>query len=83
MRIVIIATCVGFKGIWVSVIGGGLRRADGTVDVFNDLPPAWRGNVNCSEAPYNRQRGDAPALSDAEIDEPIAFLATLSDGYTP
>ena len=62
-------------------------RADGTLDVFNDLPPAWRGNVNRSEAPYNppynRQRGDAPALSDAEIDELIAFLATLSDGYTP
>ena len=58
-------------------------RADGTVDVFNDLPPAWRGNVNRSEAPYNRQRGDAPALSDAEIDDLIAFLATLSDGFTP
>ena len=58
-------------------------RADGTVDVFNDLPPAWRGNVNRSEAPYNRQRGDAPALSDAEIDDVIAFLATLSDGFTP
>ena len=33
--------------------------------------------------PYNRQRGEAPALSDAEIDELIAFLATLSDGFTP
>ena len=58
-------------------------RADGTLDLFNDLPPAWRGNVNRSEVPYNRQRGDAPALSDAEIDELIAFLATLSDGFTP
>ena len=40
-------------------------------------------NVNTSEAPYNRRRGDAPALSDAEIDDVIAFLHTLSDGYTP
>jgi len=27
--------------------------------------------------------GDAPALRDAEIDDVIAFLKTLSDGYTP
>jgi cytochrome c peroxidase len=31
------------------------------------------------EAPYDRRRGEAPALSDAEIDDVIAFLQTLSD----
>ena len=47
------------------------------------LPPAFGANVNTSEAPYNRHPGEAPALSDAEIDDVIAFLETLSDGYTP
>jgi cytochrome c peroxidase len=55
----------------------------GSVMKFNDLPPQYRGNVNTSEVPYNRSAGDAPALSDAEIDDVIAFLKTLSDGYTP
>lgn len=59
-------------------------KADGSADVkFNDLEPAYRGNVNRSEAPYNRNPGDVPALSDTEIDDLIAFLNTLTDGYTP
>ena len=58
-------------------------RADGTVDKFDDLPPAYRANVNTQEVPYNRHPGDAPALTDAEIDDVIAFLKTLSDGFQP
>ena len=54
---------------------------DGTVQKFDDLPPQYRANVNITEVPYNRQPGDAPALSDAEVDDVIAFLKTLSDGY--
>ena len=57
------------------------RLADGSIDKFNDLPPALRGNVNTSEGPYNRKPGDAPALSESEIDDVAAFLRTLSDGY--
>jgi cytochrome c peroxidase len=57
--------------------------ADGTVDKFNDLPPGLRGNVNTSEAPYNRQPGMAPALTDAEISDVVQFLGTLNDGYQP
>ena len=56
--------------------------ADGSVNKFNDLPPAYRGNVNTSEAPYDRGMGDAPALSDQEIHDVIAFLGTLTDGWT-
>jgi cytochrome c peroxidase len=56
-------------------------KSDGTYDKFNDLPPQYRGNVNQEEVPYNRHQGDAPALSDAEIDDVIAFLGTLSDGF--
>ena len=59
------------------------RNADGSVNKFDDLPAAYKANVNTTEAPYNRKAGDAPALSDAEIDDVIAFLQTLSDGYRP
>lgn len=59
------------------------RNADGSVNKFDDLPAGLRANVNTSEAPYDRKPGDAPALSDAEIDDVIAFLNTLTDGYAP
>ncbi|HEY1393356.1 MAG TPA: cytochrome c peroxidase [Methylibium sp.] len=57
-------------------------NADGTVKKFDDLPLQYHANVNTKEVPYNRRPGDAPALSDAEIGDLIAFLKTLSDGYT-
>jgi cytochrome c peroxidase len=57
--------------------------ADGTVDKFDDLPAAYKGNVNTTEAPYDRKPGDAPALTDPEIDDIIAFLQTLNDGWQP
>ena len=57
------------------------RNADGTVNTFDDLPAVYKTNVNVTEVPYNRKPGDAPALSDAEIDDVVAFLGTLSDGY--
>jgi cytochrome c peroxidase len=56
---------------------------DGTPMKFDDLPFAYHANVNTTEVPYNRRLGDAPALSDAEIDDVIAFLHTLTDGFTP
>jgi cytochrome c peroxidase len=59
------------------------KNTDGTVKKFDDLPEKYRDNVNVTEAPYNRKPGDAPALSDAEVDDVIAFLNTLSDGYKP
>jgi cytochrome c peroxidase len=58
-------------------------NADGTVDKFNDLPPALRGNVNTTEVPYNRRPGMAPALNEAEIADLVQFLGTLTDGYQP
>lgn len=58
-------------------------NGDGTVRKFDDLPEAYHANVNTTEVPYNRRLGDAPAMSDAEVDDVIAFLQTLSDGYAP
>ena len=57
--------------------------ADGTVLKFDDLPPALAGNVNTQEVPYDRLRGEAPRLSDVELDDLEAFLNTLTDGYNP
>ena len=43
----------------------------------------YLGNVNTLEIPYNRLIGDTPALSADEINDVIAFLCTLTDGYDP
>lgn len=59
-------------GDWYPLVGG-------VVEKYNDLPPAYRGNVNTSEAPYNRRLGEQPALSSAEIADVVAFLRTLTD----
>jgi cytochrome c peroxidase len=48
-------------------------------DKFNDLPPAYRSNVNTTEVPYNRKPGEQPALKEREIDDLYAFLQTLTD----
>ncbi len=58
-------------------------KSDGSVDSFDDLPDAYKANVSRQEPPYNRQPGDAPALSDLEIDDIVAFLMTLTDGWVP
>lgn len=57
------------------------HKIDGTVQMYNDLPPACRANVDVNDAPFNRHRGDEPALNDAEIKDVVAFLKTLTDGY--
>jgi cytochrome c peroxidase len=57
--------------------------ANGAVVRFHDLPEAYRVNVNQTEAPYNRGLGGTPALNEAEIEDVLAFLATLTDGWTP
>jgi cytochrome c peroxidase len=56
------------------------RNPDGSVDKYDDLPPIYQRNVN-TDPPFNSQPGGKPALDDAEIDDVIAFLRTLTDGY--
>jgi cytochrome c peroxidase len=46
---------------------------------FDDVPDAYRPNVNTLALPYNRHKGDAPALDEGEIDAIVAFLETLTD----
>jgi cytochrome c peroxidase len=56
------------------------KGVDGRVRRFDDLPERYHKNVD-SMAPFDRRPGDAPALSSADIDDMLVFLATLSDGY--
>jgi cytochrome c peroxidase len=58
------------------------RDAEGHVVKFDDLPAQYRGNVNV-EPPFGGKVGASPALSAEEIDDVIAFLKTLTDGYAP
>lgn len=63
--------------------GAWYLDGNGAVDAkFNDLP-AYAANVNISEGPYNRPLGGTPALDAAEIEDVLAFLRTLTDGWTP
>ena len=56
------------------------RAPDGRILKFDDLPAAYAANVD-TEAPFDRHSGDAPALSEQDIEDIVAFLQTLTDGF--
>ena len=56
------------------------RNADGSVHLFDDLPPGYPDNID-HDPPLDRKPGAHRALSEADIDDLIAFLKTLTDGY--
>lgn len=56
------------------------HNAADPVRKFDDLPVRYHANVNI-EPPFDRHVGDEPVLSEQEIDDIIAFLQTLDDGY--
>jgi cytochrome c peroxidase len=60
----------------------GPRSPNGVVDKYNDLPQDAKANVNM-DPPFDRKTGEPPALSPTEIDDVVAFLNTLTDGYKP
>jgi cytochrome c peroxidase len=47
---------------------------------LDDLPVQYRANLN-NEAPFTAGPGAEPALSEADIDDLVEFLKTLTDGY--
>jgi cytochrome c peroxidase len=57
------------------------RDGDGRVRKFDDLPAAYHANID-AEPPFGGRPGDRPALSDDEIDDVVAFLQTLTDGFS-
>jgi len=59
------------------------RNPNGTVDTVNDLPPALRRTLNIDPPFMGREGGQVGAISDQDIEDLIAFLETLTDGYRP
>ena len=55
-------------------------KRDKDPDKFDDLPVRYRKNVE-TEAPFGQRAGSPPVLTDEDIDDIVAFLKTLSDGY--
>ncbi len=58
------------------------RNAAGRVQLFDDLPPRYRANIDTEDAPFNRAVGAARPMTEAEMSDIIAFLRTLTDGWT-
>jgi cytochrome c peroxidase len=58
------------------------RDAEGRVRKFDDLPTAYHVNVDI-EPPFGGHPGGEPALSQNEIEDVIAFLQALTDGFSP
>lgn len=56
------------------------RSRSGSVTRYDDLPSRYHANVN-SDPPFDRKPGQAPAFTEAEAADIIAFLQTLTDGY--
>lgn len=57
------------------------RNPDGSVHAYDDLPPGFPDNID-HDPPLDRKPGSPPALSAGDIDDLIAFLKTLTDGYS-
>jgi cytochrome c peroxidase len=56
------------------------REVDGATIQFDDVPAAYRGNVD-TQPPFGGRAGDRPRLSEADIADIVTFLNTLTDGF--
>jgi len=54
------------------------RKADGSVDAYDDLPQDLRQYVD-HEVPFEPLPGNKPRLGERDIDDLLAFLMTLTD----
>jgi cytochrome c peroxidase len=53
---------------------------DGTIDIYDDLPHQYQKNIEMN-APFKPLKGNKPRMTDAEMNDVVVFLNTLSDGY--
>jgi cytochrome c peroxidase len=58
------------------------RNAAGGIETFNDLPRKYWSNIDITDPPFDRHRGERPAMTQTDERDIIAFLGTLTDGYT-
>lgn len=59
---------------WYPVVNGQVQR-------YDDLPAQYQGNLHRG-APFNRRPGQLPALSPQDVNDIVAFLKTLTDGFS-
>lgn len=59
------------------------KDASGKVMKYDDLPSQYQANIDVADAPFDRKFGDKPAMTEGEINDIIAFMKTLDDGYKP
>jgi cytochrome c peroxidase len=59
------------------------RDASGKAIKYDDLPVKYQANIDTSDGPFNRKPGDPLSMSDQDINDIIAFIKTLNDGYKP
>jgi cytochrome c peroxidase len=59
------------------------RGRNGAPAKFDDLPPAYRANVDTLDPPFDRRLGAPAVMSRSEERDVIAFLRTLTDGFRP
>ena len=59
------------------------RGADGRLQKYDDIPQAYRANVDVVDPPFDRHPGDQPAMTAQDEADIIAFLKTLTDGFQP
>lgn len=50
---------------------------------FDDTPKAYLANMDVVDPPFDRKLGQAPAMTEQDMRDIVAFLATLTDGYQP
>jgi cytochrome c peroxidase len=55
----------------------------GTVQKFDDLPAAYRANLDPQMPLDGRAAGSANPMSEQDVQDLICFLKTLDDGYQP
>jgi cytochrome c peroxidase len=56
------------------------HAAGGSTQTFDDLPAKYRGNLD-RESPFDRHVGEKPPLNEGDIQDIVAFLNSLTDGY--
>jgi len=57
------------------------KDARGKTILYDDLPAPYHANINRDPPFADQHTGARPALNQTEIDDLVAFLRTLTDGY--
>ena len=55
----------------------------GTVQKYNDLPAAYRANIDTQMPLDGRKPGSTPPLTEQDVADLVCFMNTLTDGYQP